>query len=107
MDLRFSLLPKRPVERPGSPTAGRSIGLRQIVDNLGHIGFLDGRPIDLDHFGHLCLPEILLELWALGLGLDVVGRVAGRAVVLNTFEIRTWLECGGLIGKLVRNTAWR
>src|SRR5262245_63679049 len=81
----------------------QSIRLFQIVHNLAHVRLIDWRSIDLDHLGHLCLPEVSLEFWAARLGLDIVGRMTGRAVVLHDLQIRSGLKCRRLVWKLVRD----
>jgi hypothetical protein len=95
------------VEVAEAPTGMRrerpraSIRRREILDDLADVGIVDRRTIDLDHLGYLGLPEILLELFALGLGLDVVGRVAGGAIVLHDLEVGAGLERRGLLGESV------
>src|SRR6202020_1977659 len=71
------------------------IGRGEIFDDLGNVGIGDRRAVELYHFRHLDLPEILLEFRPARLGLDVVGGVTGGAVVLHHFEIGPRLEGGG------------
>src|SRR5262249_13606731 len=97
-----AFLPLLPVPRSfGGPAAGSpSIGRGEIVDGLAGIGIVDRRAIDLDHLGYLGLPEgfPVLHRW---LGIDVVGRMAGRAVVPDHVEIGARFEGGDLVRILV------
>src|SRR5262249_45333934 len=45
----------------------KSIRLRQVFDNLRHVGVIDRCAIDLDHLGDFRLPEVFLEGRALRL----------------------------------------
>src|ERR1700730_1712068 len=78
-----------------------SIRLCQIIHNLADVRLLDWRTVNLDHLGHLDPPEVFLEFRTPGLGLDIVGRMARRAVVLHHLQIGTRLECRRLVRKLV------
>src|SRR5882672_1852207 len=80
-----------------------SIRLCQIIHNLAGVRLIDWRTVNLDHLGHLGPPEVFLEFRTPGLGLDIVGRMACRAVVLNNLQIGAGLECRRLIRKLVRD----
>ena len=72
--------------------ARTSIGRGEIRRRSSDIGIIDRCAVDLDHLGHLGLPEVLLELRAGRLGLDVVGRVAGAAIALHDLEVGAGLE---------------
>src|ERR1700737_4163564 len=80
-----------------------SIRLCQIIHNLADVRLIDWRTVNLDHLGHLGPPEVFLKFRTPGLGLDIVGRMARRAVVLHDLQIGAWLECRRLVRKLVRD----
>src|SRR5664279_5271598 len=77
------------------------IGRGQIIHDLGNVGIIDRGAIDLDHFGHFGLPEILLEFRSARLGVDVVSGVAGAAVVLHHVEIGPRFEGRSFLRQLV------
>src|SRR5207244_6648346 len=98
------------LNRPASDAARRartacwhesSVGRSEVFDDLSDVSIVDRRTIDLDHLGHFGLPEILLEFRAARLGVDVIGRVTGGAIVLHDFEIGPGLEGRVLVGKRV------
>src|SRR3954469_13071036 len=84
----------KPVTRPGrgglSPPLPKnsSVGVRQIINNRFGILFRDGGAVHLDHLGHLGLPEIPAESWTMRLSIDIVGRMAGGAILLRSFHPR-------------------
>src|SRR6202051_4345197 len=80
-----------------------SIRLCQIIHNLADVRVTDWRTVNLDHFGYLGPPEVFLEFRTPGLGLDIVDRMARRAVVLHDLQIGARLECRRLARKLVRD----
>src|SRR5258707_9499254 len=80
-----------------------SIRLCQIIHNLADVRLIDWRTVNLDHLGHLGPPEVFLEFRTPGLGLDIVDRMARRAVVLHDLQIRAGLECRRLVRKIVRD----
>src|SRR6202171_6537474 len=80
-----------------------SIRLFQIIHNLADVRLIDWRTVNLDHLGHLGPPEVFLEFRTPGLGLDIVDRMARRAVVLPDLQIGARLECRRLVRKLVGN----
>src|SRR5437762_8650732 len=84
---------------PPSPRA--SIRLCQILNDLADVRLRDGRAVNLDHLGHLGPPEVFLEFRTPRLGLDIVDRMARRAVVLHNLQIGPRLECRRLVRKLV------
>src|SRR6185437_3269498 len=71
------------------------VGRRQVLDDRRDVLLVDRRAVDLDHLGDLGLPEVLLELGAGRLGLDVVGRMAGAAIALHDVEMGAGLELRG------------
>jgi hypothetical protein len=73
-----------------------SVSRGQIVDDLADICVLDRRAIDLDHLGHLRLPESFLVLYRRLRG-DVISRVTGRAIALDDLEIGAGPEGGSLV----------
>src|ERR1700732_1447299 len=80
-----------------------SIRLCQIVHYLADVRLTDWRTVNLDHLGHLGPPEVFLEFRTPGLGLDVVDRMAPRAVVLHDLQIGARLERRRLARKFVRD----
>jgi hypothetical protein len=79
----------------GCWTSQQSIRLFQIVHNLADVRLIDWRSVDLDHLGHLCLPEVSLEFRAARLGLDIVGGMTSLAVFLHDLQIGSGLKCHG------------
>src|ERR1700686_4334369 len=82
--------------------ARASIRLCQIIHNLADVRVIDWRTVDLDHLGYLGPPEVFLEFRTPGLGLDIVDRMARRAVALHDVQIGARLECRRRVRKLVR-----
>src|SRR5260370_40303762 len=80
-----------------------SIRLCQIIHNFADVCLIDWRTVNLDHLGHLGPPEDFLEFRTPGLGLDIVDRMARRAVVLHDLQTWTRLACRRLVRKLVRS----
>src|SRR3984893_18136481 len=80
-----------------------SIRLFQIIHNLADVRLIDWRTVNLDHLGHLSPPEVILEFRTPGLGLDIVSRMARRAVALHDLQIWARLECRRLARKFVRD----
>src|SRR6266849_7673972 len=85
------------------PLSRSSIGLCQIIHNLVDDCLIDWRTVNLDHLGHLGSPEDFLKFRTPGLGLDIVDRMASRAVVPHDLHVGARLECRRLIRKLVRD----
>src|SRR4030088_27509 len=80
-----------------------SMRLCQIIHNLADVRLIDWRTVNLDHLGHLSPPKVFLEFGTPGLGLDIVDRMARRAVVLDDLQIGARLECRRLVLALVRD----
>jgi hypothetical protein len=76
------------------------MGGGEIIDDLGNIRIVDRCAINLDHLGHLGLPEILLEFGAARLGVDIVGRVAGGALFCTTSRLGPGLNAAVSSGSL-------
>src|SRR3569623_1174811 len=76
------------------------IGRRQIFHDLRNIVRVDRRSVNLDHLVDFGGPEVLSELRATRLGLDVVRGMARRAVGLNHIEVRSRLELRRFLGEL-------